>query len=217
MLRAAAGAGARCGDCAGAGLAVQQQKELLRFRGTHRVRAKPQEGSCRSTAASPSPFVALLTQLISQALRQAACRGGDTLCGGRGRRMLPAGSSSPLPAAAPQGRAVQAPVAVTQAPGTCCGAERGGAGAPAPPRDILQPGPSGRLPLPCPGLQPRVWAGCTWPGWLQHLRRRVLPRRGQLWSLTGGGRKCQQQGNADMFSLLAQQLLPGLTHRGVCF
>lgn len=105
MLRAAAGAGARCGDCAGAGLAVQQQKELLRFRGTHRVRAKPQEGSCRGTAASPSPFVALLTQLISQALRQAACRGG-TLCAaavGAGccQPALPVRFLPPLPRAGP--------------------------------------------------------------------------------------------------------------------
>lgn len=37
--------------------------------------------------------------------------------------MLLAGSSSLFPATTPQGWGVQAPVAVTQGPGTCCGAK----------------------------------------------------------------------------------------------
>lgn len=51
--------------------------------------------------AIPSPFVALLTQSVSQALRQAASQ-GVSFCSSCGCRMLPAGSSSLLPAAAPQ-------------------------------------------------------------------------------------------------------------------
>ena len=57
------------------------------------------------------------------------------------------------------GWAVQAPVAVTQGPGTCCGAERGGARAPAPPHNILQHWPSRHLLLPCLCLHSRVWTG----------------------------------------------------------
>lgn len=57
--------------------------------------------------------------------------GGVSFCSSCGHRMLVAGSSSLLPAATPQGRGVQAPVAVTQGPGTCCGAKCGEAGAPA--------------------------------------------------------------------------------------
>jgi len=89
--------------------------------------------------------------------------GEGGVCSGCGRRVLQAGSSSWLPAAAPQGRGVQATVAVTQGPGTCCGAS---AGKPelllqpcAAPHDILQPRLS-RIPL-LPGgcLHPRVWTG----------------------------------------------------------
>lgn len=58
--------------------------------------------------------------------------GGVSFCSSCGRRMLLAGSSSLLPAATPQGQGVQAPVAVTQGPGTCCGAKHREAGAPAP-------------------------------------------------------------------------------------
>lgn len=93
MLRAAGAAGVRCNDCDGDGLALREQKELVGFRGTawrdqgstpgvnqvSSSRHLPREGSCCGTAASPSPFVALLTQFISQALRQAACRGGGFL------------------------------------------------------------------------------------------------------------------------------------------
>lgn len=92
--------------------------------------------------------------------------GGVSFCSSCGRRMLLAGSSSLLPAATPQGQGVQAPVAVTQGLGTCCGAERGEAGALelllqscTPPSNILQPPLSRRLLLFCCCLHPRVWTG----------------------------------------------------------
>lgn len=115
MHRATGVAGVRCD---GDGVALEEQTEVERFAvrpggvrgvswvysrvigssGVGRAESVPRR---RAIPASPSPFVALLTQSISQALRQAASR-GVSFCSSCGCRMLPAGSSSLLPAAAPQ-------------------------------------------------------------------------------------------------------------------
>lgn len=124
---------------------------------------------------------------------------------------------------------MQAPAAVTQAPGTCCGAERGG-----------EPG---LLPHPVTSCGLGQAGGCRFPArGCSHVSGQagasasrvaaappeaVLPRCGHLWVPHREGDGVSTKGarpavallpfyQRETFSLFTQQLLPGLTRIGVC-